>query len=540
MTESAYLANLLYVPSALVSPQHLHAYTYRVENTVHLAQSHLPPTCEHCKLWGLKWRKKGSLKVTCSDIGYNLTDTCNAYRPLTQRVKEQQEYATWGKTDNEEYYTFPRGDLSKLDRTFRGINIVDMRKAPALPFKLDMVFTLRPDQQQAADAWLRCGYGIVNAYTGWGKSVVLSHIVAELGMCTIVFAQEVRHLQVVEEGLREATNLNDVEKEMGTVLCGVYGQQSKIKANGQRYTVSKPGTIYPITLATYQSFTNPAGKKALPLLRDRFGLVAHEEVHHEAAETFHEVTRSFNPYYRMGQSATVTRGDKLHFVTFDTIGPVTALVKDSSPVKPHAKFIHTNVPVPDSCFRFQYPLATIMSFLSSNRIFYETVLENILEDLKAGRRILVFSERTAFIAKLFNSLRLSGFTAEIVQGGKGSKAKIKPQSEYNDALLDGTLNIILATKVMQENYNIPALDCVHLPFPNFSAEKEEQIVGRILRTNVKDKPRPLIRAYTWTADKDLAAACYHWRKGFYTRMGYEIEDAGYAANVDQLSADPDL
>ncbi len=540
MPESAYLANLLYVPTSLVSPQHLHAYTYQIENTRDIQQSHLPPTCEHCKLWTLKWRKQGSLKILCSDAGYSLTDTCNAYTPISQRVKEVEEYATWSKTEDGQFYTFPRGDLGKLDRTFRGIDIVDLRKAPALPFDLDMVYTLRPDQQEAAEAWLRCGYGIVNAYTGWGKSILLSYLISRLSVSTLVLAQEVRHLQVVEEGIREATNLNDVEKELGTVLCGVYGKKTKMKANGSRYTVDAPGTVYPITLSTYQAFTSENGRRALPLLRDRFGLVAHEEVHHEAAETFHEVTRSFNPHYRMGQSATVTRGDKLHFVTFDTIGPVTALVKDKAPVVPKAKFIHTNVPVPDHCFKFQYPLSTIMSFLSSNRIYYDLVLDNILEDCKAGRKILVFSERTAFIAKLHNSLKYTGFGSEIVQGGKGSKAKIKPQSEYNDALLDGSLSVILATKVMQENYNIPALDCVHLPFPNFSAEKETQIVGRILRTNVKDKPQPLVRAYTWTSSKELARVSYHWRKQFYTKMGYEIEDDGYETNIDMLSADPDL
>jgi superfamily II DNA or RNA helicase len=358
------------------------------------------------------------------------------------------------------------------------------------------------------------GNGVVNHNT-----VVMAYLLSKMGMRTLVLADKVRHLQVVEEGLREHTNLDEVEKELGTAVCGELGTQVRFKPNGERYTIDKPGMVYPITLSTYQSLTSKNGKALLPHLRDQFGVVWHEESHHEAAETFHAVTKSFNPYYRGGQTATPQRGDKLHIVMFDTIGPVTALAQVET-MTPRVQFIHTGLVVPDWCFRGQYAMPTVESFLAKDREYFNHIVECICEDLANDRKVLVFSKRKALNQKLKQAVHMRGYEVEVIDG---NTKKVKEQSWYAQQMQDGKLNCIIGTQVIQENFNIPPLDCLHLPFTNFTEGLERQIVGRVLRSNVANKPQPLVRVYTWESTQKMAQTAVHWRRKLYSKLGYDFD-----------------
>lgn len=357
------------------------------------------------------------------------------------------------------------------------------------------------------------GNGIVNHNT-----VLMCYLLSKLRVRTLILADKVRHLQVVAEGLQEHTNIRDLERECGVPIFGILGEEVGFKPNGDRYSKEKFGVTYPITLSTYQSLTSKRGQKLLPTLRNQFGAVWHEEGHHEAADTFHAVTKSFNPYYRGGQTATPTRGDKMHVVMYDTIGPVTAKATTQMLV-PKVQFIHTQVQVPDWCFRGQYAFTSIETFLAKDRTYFDCILETINEDLSAGRKVLLFSKRKALNYKLKQALHMMGWTVEVIDGD----TKAKEQSWYSEKLLSGELNAIVGTTVIQENYNIPPLDCLHLPFANFTKETELQIVGRVLRTNVANKPQPLVRVYTWTANQKAAEIATHWRRNLYTSLGYEFD-----------------
>ena len=508
----AILSNALYVPKSLVQPQHLHPYTYVITNTANVQQTHLPPICEHCDRWGKKWRQGGR---TCEDMGHTLISSCNLFQHRSERQEQVTEVQTYSQEGD--VYVFPRGDLGKLDRTFSGIPIVDQRSAPPLGFDLKFLYTLRPDQQEVFNTWMRHGFGIVNAPTSWGKSILFASLVCAMNVRVIVLADKTRHLQVVEDGIRESTNLNEVERELGAVLCGTINEETRYRG-GTKYSVEKYGCVYPITLSTYQSLTSDRGRQLLPRLRDYFGCVWHEEGHHEAAETFHEVTKAFNPYYRGGQTATPTRGDQMEMVMYDTIGPVTA--KSTTQVwTPRYSFLNTPVVVPDKCFRGMHATTIVESWLASDREYFECVRDAVLEDLRDGRRVLIYSKRVAFNRKMQQALHMAGYGAVSIDG----KTKPKEQSWYTQELLADRLNAIIGTSVIAENYNIPPLDCLHLPFMNFTEQTEIQIVGRILRPNVVNKPQPLIRPYSWKSAQSLAKTAKFWRQKLYRKLGYIMD-----------------
>lgn len=252
------------------------------------------------------------------------------------------------------------------------------------------------------------------------------------------------------------------------------------------------------------------------------GLIS-SNCHHESAETFHHVTKSFNSYYKGGQSATPTRKDNTHVGMYDTIGPVTAIGTKEQMVCQYM-FINTGVIASDRLFYGQYPLPKLFTFLSTNTQVQECILQWMLYDIQQGRKPLYITERKADAFSLRDKIHMSGYNVELIMGGAAVQKK---QSEYSERLQDGSLHAIIGTKVIKENYNIPPLDTLHLAYPNFGVESEEQMTGRIRRylLDADGKPlhknQPLIRVYMVESNNTMIKKSKDFRRNFYKKMSFE-------------------
>ena len=467
------------------------------------------------------------MRILCHLRGYKEDDYCKLFDAKPIKRVEIHEIVTYKKLD-EHFYIFNRGDLGKVAETFQEFEIVDQRAAVPLgvPLTLKEGRVLRDEQMETANTWLSKGYGIVKAPTGWGKTVLWCYLVQHIGLKTLLLAQETRHLQVGWEGLYEHTNIAELEAELGIQICGRLGYEHTIQADGTvKYKKSKdPYKTYPITFSTFQGLSSKKGKEALAHVKNEFGLVWLEEAHHESAETFHEVTKSFNSWYKGGQSATPTRKDQTHVATYDTIGPITA-VATKEQMSCLYTFISTGVVVPNWIFRGQYPLPKLFTYLAKHEDVQNIILQWMLYDIQSGRKPLYITERKLDAFSMRQNIHMSGYNVELIMGGP--KTVTKKQSTYSQELLDEKLHAIIGTKVIKENYNIPPLDTIHLLYPNFGVETEEQMTGRIRRYvldsegNEIFKNRPLIRVYTFEADNTLPDKSMNFRKNFYRKMGFE-------------------
>ena len=158
------LNNVLWVPTQYVSDEARESFTYRFEEIEYQPMVDLPQKCANCSLWGKKWRP-GS--VTCAQKGYTLEDICKSFEHKQQPVAKEIVLKTY-KDRPDGWTQFARGDLGKVRNTFRDLGIDDQRVAPALGIDLECTATLYPEQQAVADAWLKKGYGLIQAPTGWG------------------------------------------------------------------------------------------------------------------------------------------------------------------------------------------------------------------------------------------------------------------------------------------------------------------------------------------------------------------------------------
>lgn len=375
---------------------------------------------------------------------------------------------------------------------------------------------------------------LLGDFTVTHNTVMFSWLVSHLGLRTILLAQEVRHLMVGFEGLYEHTNIAEVEEQAGEHLIGILNKDWKwvVDKDGHkvRKWMTRKGKHYPITFATFQSLASAGGIKLRKRLRNDFGLLWTEECHHESAPTFHAATRSFNAKYRGGQTATPSRKDKTHVAIFDTLGPVTAQGTKEA-MTPIVHFHSSNVLVPDRIFKGKFILPQLVNFLARNAAYQECLYEEIIKECEEGRKILLVTERRNHAFRMQQKIKLQGFGCELIIGGQ----EMKDQNWYAEELLSGRVSVLIGTQVINENVNIPPLDSIHQPFPNFGKEREEQRVGRVRRylsgSNYKfleengidwDKPQPRVHIYTWHAGHGMAGSAVGFRDKLYKKWGFDF------------------
>lgn len=537
MTKYALLNDRLYIPEKHVTREQQDEYTYKHVKIVKEVLRNSPRKCINCNHWGKAWRGRTGKSKYCHTAGFNEDDVCPKFEYQTIERKEEVVIESFAPRNNA--YAFSRGDLGKLSRVFSDFEIVDERAAPPMGIPLtfggptenpeafgvdpDRVITaLRPIQERILREWLDHGYGIIKAPTASGKSVMLCWLIAHLGVKTLLLSHERRHLKVLQERLYEATNLGELETEAGEPLLGYFK-----RGKGD----------FPITLSTFQAFNSKLGKKALGDIKDNFGLIWVDECHHSGASTYHWVFSGFNSFYRGGTTATPTRKDKLHFAIYNTLGPVVAESKVEQ-LACKVTWVRTGIAVPPWIMRRMYPFSMIQTWLGKCDELNDLILDMVIKDIRDDRKVLILLERRAQCFLLQRNLEASGYKVELILGGQ-NVGKID-FSEINRRLVDGELHAIIGTKVMNENVDIPRLDCLHLPTPSANNEMEEQRVGRIRRpwppgstVETSTKPTPLVRAYCYDGAK-LANVGEHTRRRVYTRLGF-IEATHDVNKPKQLS-----
>lgn len=451
------------------------------------------------------------------------TSLLHAYYYITKHwVKEDPDdyQSAWSEIDRgidlvkngtKNRVGLPRGDLKKITDvlTPSRFELQDYRTI----FPLDFDFALHdyvsqddryPAQLELLKQWLIAGGGVVQAPAASGKSIIGVMATQATGQRTLCLFDRKDFLFQWHKEFCKHTNLEQVEREAGRQLMGVYS-----------------GTeCWPITFATFQSLQTPRGSLFRQQHRDAFGLIIVDECHHLPAKTYRDTVMSFNPLLFLGVTATPVRKDGLEGILYDILGPLAATggAEQLNPIV----FIHrtaatvkTHKGLPDFA-QWGY----FLSQLAKDKIRNQLLVEYLVKDFNDGRCILGISERVNHLSTLKSLLanHIDPAKIAIVHGGTPDRERLYEQVE------NGRYQILLASKVIDEGVNITRLDTLHLLLPFGSkGARCEQRVGRIRRKH-PDKKRPLVRDYLEVANTRLYGAA-KGRLNVYNTIGAEVIDA---------------
>ena len=338
---------------------------------------------------------------------------------------------------------------------------------------------LRPSQQSVYDE-IGDG-GIINAWVSWGKTFTGLAIAGKLGQKTLV----VTHTLALRKQWED-----EVEK--------VFGFKAGIIGSG-KFEVDKP-----VVIGNIQSLY-----RKIPEIRQLFGTIILDEMHHCSAPTFSRIIDKNCARYKIGLTGTLERKDGRHVVFRDYFG-------DNVLRPPKENFMMPKVHILPMDIRFMdgnsIPWANRINELAYNPEYQHSVAMTASSYAAKGHKVLVVSDRVDFLK---NCAKLTGDNAVCVTGAvhHENRAEIINQIYEDKDVLYGT------QAIFSEGISLNILSCLILATPVNNEPLLTQLIGRVIR-DYENKKQPVIVDINLIGKTAKRQASQ--RLGYYIKQGYEI------------------
>lgn len=395
-----------------------------------------------------------------------------------------------------DWYALCCGDQQKVRELLDYLGVEPKDKRVEVPWpedlrdKLQVLMQPRPNQVPVIEAWLKAGHGLLRAAPAFGKTFVMIHSIITRQQYTMFlvhtdaladqFITRFRHGSLNDDGgFTPITNCLAVEKELGREIVGRY---------------RGPDELFPVTVATWQSFTSPSGKKALKTIGKNFGHVLADEGHVFAAPAPAGVVNGFHAKVRAAVSATPERKDQLDVALYDVVGPVTAEGKaEQLPVTGY--LISTGCKYPPRKYPSRAEWARIINWLMKQSDRNDLILDWVKHDVEVeDRNVLILSDRVKWCLETAELLTKQGIPSRAVIGGMNSKRGLADRAKTIRDMMDRRIRVITATSVFKAGIDIPNLDTLYYVVPQNNEPQLQQAMGRIRRL-YEDKKSAVFRYF---------------------------------------------
>ena len=338
---------------------------------------------------------------------------------------------------------------------------------------------LRPSQQSVYDE-IGDG-GIINAWVSWGKTFTGLAIAGKLGQKTLV----VTHTLALRKQWED-----EVEK--------VFGFKAGIIGSG-KFEVDKP-----VVIGNIQSLY-----RKIPQIRQLFGTIILDEMHHCSAPTFSRIIDKNCARYKIGLTGTLERKDGRHVVFRDYFGSNVLRPPKENFMMPKVHILPMDIRFMDGN---SIPWANRINELAYNPEYQHSVAMTASSYAAKGHKVLVVSDRVDFLK---NCAKLTGDNAVYVTGDipHEERPEILQQIYEDKDILYGTQSIF------SEGISLNILSCLILATPVNNEPLLTQLIGRVIR-DYEGKPQPAIVDINLIGKTAKRQASQ--RLGYYIKQGYDI------------------
>lgn len=383
------------------------------------------------------------------------------------KYKAAKKYSRWvGKKlkpklyfykEDEEEFCFPRGFANEFMRIcdrmdFVRPQLIDKRR---LLDEKEIVFTgtLRPYQQEAVESVVNRSFGVLEAATGSGKTVMALAVIAARRQPTLVLVHSKELMHQWRERIQEFLGIEPGQAGDGTFH------------------------IRPLTVAIVNT-----ARKRIEELVPAFGQLIVDECHRVPASLFTDVVSGFDCHYMLGLSATAFRREDdmtklIYLYMGDPLFRVDteALAQSGAVIRPAFTQHETSF---QYGFRGEY--ARLIKALAADATRNEQIagdIENVLREKSTGT-VLVVSDRVAHCEELQRLLQQRKIECTLLTGQMSTEQR----AQVVEAAQAGTLQVLIATvQLIGEGFDCADLSTLVLATPIKFEGRLLQVVGRIMR-----------------------------------------------------------
>jgi superfamily II DNA or RNA helicase len=341
---------------------------------------------------------------------------------------------------------------------------------------------LRPYQQEAAAAVLGRDFGVLEAGTGSGKTVIALAVIAHRRQPTLILVHTKELLYQWAERIEE-----------------FLGCRAGLLGDGHH-------DLQPVTVAIVNS-----ARRQLADLAGRFGQICVDECHRVPASLFTEVVKAFDCRYSLGLSATAFRRDGLtrliYYYLGDRVHQVDREELQSAGAILRPEFVQRTT---EFTYLYRGNYQELMTALANNEPRNRRIAADIAAEVRLGAgTVLVVSDRVAHCERLAALLAEEGIIAAVLTG----QTPKEERSRCVAAIRRGEQGVLISTvQLIGEGFDCPDLYTLFLTTPIKFSGRVLQVVGRILRPAAGKQPKVFdyvdpVRVLHASAQAPLAALC---------------------------------
>jgi superfamily II DNA or RNA helicase len=328
-------------------------------------------------------------------------------------------------------------------------HIIDQRRTcPSVDFAFKG--KLRPYQDEAVRDIIARDFGVLEAATGSGKTVVALAVIGARRQPTLVLCHSKELLYQWQDRIKSFLGV-----EAGLLGDGNY-------------------KLAPVTVGIINT-----ARKYLDELPQHFGQVIIDETHRTPCSMFTEVVSSFDCRYQLGLSATLCRRDGLTRLIYLYVGDrvhkvdPARLRAEGAVLKP--EIIHRYT---DFQYSFKDDYQAMLTALTENEARNYQIASDVVKEVSQGSGVVLVTDRAAHCKCLAGLLRAEGVKLEVLTG----KVSSKKRTEIVAAVQNGDTQVLVSTlQLISEGFDCPGLASLFLGTPVKFSGRLLQVMGRILR-----------------------------------------------------------
>ncbi len=402
------------------------------------------------------------------------------------------------------YLILPRGCMADAETILKGQNVDfdydDKRYAGEHLLKVKFTGKLKSQQNKAVNALLDSTFGILEASTGFGKTVVALALIAKRKVNTLILV----HSRQLGDQWIERINvfLNNVE--VGSLLGG------------------KEKLTYHVDVATYQSLVSRNGLDIKPFI-EKYGQILIDECHHIPASNYESLIKSCHSKYIHGFTATPKRQDGLEKLMKFQLGNIVYKgVKSTAQLEQQVTVTQTSTAFPDEWLEKETKphISQVYKHLLQCQKRNELIINEIKKAVENNRSVMVLTERKEHIKILAQMLSEGNLSVIELYGGISSK-----QRRERIAILEADKDhmdkhVILATgKYVGEGFDLPHLDTLFITLPIAWKGILAQYAGRIQR---EWSNKNIVQIFDYIDSFPTLKRMFAKRKKGYKALGYKL------------------
>jgi len=349
----------------------------------------------------------------------------------------------------------PAGNISKASRYIDLEHYADKTVTEPVEHSISLTgLTLRGYQEKALSETLdyfNDGYGTsfnLSGNPGAGKTVMLSAIIAKLGVKTLVIA----HLSMLTTQLKnEIGQFTDADVR---VLDANNLELGDVNIATSQFISQRPELWYQI--------------------KKHIGLIAVDEAESIGNETTIRILQRAHAKYRIAITATFTRSvDGRTPALIDMIGnKVITLINDKL-IKPTVISVqcdeYFSAPRNKNLYKRQ-----LVKFFRDNTSITDKIIQLTAASVTKGRQVLIATDLTEFQELYASRLEELGYTCGIMNGKTPKEDRTTILERYDK----GEIDVLIGFGVLNAGLSIPKISTIIRVSTPGNIEKLEQLVGR--------------------------------------------------------------